>query len=287
MRKQASMMELLRATLIMPLNLPRAFELKLNRLLISTMFALLLVSCATTRNYFFHSYHIDETQKAAYLHELVDSLYLSKEEKLVFGLYGNWGYSLTPIDLDHKVDGACMNIKVRQGQVRHRKDIVYYNFFSDVFERDIHIMSKIQNDCGYELYLEQFVEHPKLNDAVHLALIRFREISERLEALHFSRLDLLEKYDDVDELVIAVDEDVRSLSEAGFQLAQSTKEFFQLAKIQLVMQDIVQARREGLSNLTSFSESLEHVKDTQYATIEEATLATIKALEGLQQDISN
>lgn len=268
-------------------NLLRAFGPKLHRLLVSVLCTLLLASCATTENYFFHSYHIDETKKAAYLHELVDSLYLSKDNKLVFGLYGNWGYSLTPLDLDHKVDGACMDTKVRKGEVRQRTDIVYYNFFSDVFEEDIHIMSKQDNDCGYELYLERFVDHPKLNDAVHLALIRFREIAERLEALHFSRLDLIEKYQDVDDLVVAVDEDIQSLSEAGYQLAQSTKLFFKQAKLQLVMQDIVSARSAGLKNLTSFSRSIEDVKDTQYATIEEATLATIKALEGLQQSISN
>lgn len=271
----------------MQLNLLRAFELKLNRLLVSSLLTLLLVSCGSTQNYFFHSVHIDDTKKAAYLHELINTLYLSKSNKLVFGLYGNWRYSLTPIDLDLEVNGICMDDKIRHGRIRKRTDLVYYNFFSDAFDQDIYIMSKQQSDCGYELYLEQFIDHPKLDDAVHLALIRFKEISERLEALHFSRLDLLEKYEDVDELVVAVDEDIQSLSEAGYKLAQSTKEFFQLAKMQLVMQDIVSARKEGLSNLTSFSESLEHVKDTQFATIEEATLATIKALEELQQGISN
>lgn len=268
-------------------NLLRVFGQKLPRSLVSAALVLFLASCSTTENYFFHSYHIEETKKAAYLHELVDSLYLSKEQKLVYGLYGNWGYSLTPLDLDHKIDGACMNTKVRNGEVRQRRDIVFYNFYSDVFDRDIHIMSKQQNDCGYELYLERFHEYPKLNDAVHLALIRFREIAERLEALHFNRLDLIEKYQDVDELIAAVDEDIISLSEAGYKLAKSTQVFFQQAKLQLVMQDLVTVRRSGLSNLTSFTKSIEHVKDTQYATIEEATLATIRALEGLQQDISN
>lgn len=270
----------------MQVNLPIVFGPKFRGLLASSLLAFSLVGCGTAREYSFHSYHIPENQKAAYLHELVNSLKLTKEDKLVFALYGNWGYSLTPLDLDRKLDGSCQDVIVRKGRARARRDVAYYNFFSDIFDQYTHIMSKSQNDCGYELYLEQFEQHPSLNDAVHLALVRFKEIAERLEALHFSRLDLIEKYSDVDELILAIDEDIQSLSRAGYALSQSTKHFFKLAKVQLVMQDVASARKQGLSSLKSFSARLEDTKHTQFSTIEEATLATIRALENLQQDIN-
>lgn len=147
-------------------------------------------------------------------------------------------------------------------------------------------MNRKESDCGYELYLEDFINYPKLNDAVHLALIRFQEIAERLEALHFNRQSLLEKYDDIDELTMAIDQDIMSISQAGYKLGQSTKRFFKLAKVQLAMADVANVRSKGIGNLKSFSERIKEVKRTQFNTIEEATMATIKVLEELEADIN-
>ena len=269
----------------MQVNSLKVFVPKLKTLLISGIIVLTTTSCSTN-NHYFQSNHIDEHQKAAFLNELVNSLELTPESQLIFGLYGNWGFSLTPLDLDRKSNGKCVSTIFRGGKHRKRRDLRFYNFFSDVFDRDVAIMSRRQNDCGYELYLEGFVDYPQLNEATHMALLRFKEIAERLEDLHFDKLDLIEKYDGIDHLVSTIDDDMASLSEAGYKLGESTKRFFQLAKVQLAMQDVANVRSKSLGRLKTFSSSLEKVKHTQFKTIEDATMATIKALEDLKKDIN-
>ena len=229
---------------------------------------------------------MEEYEKAPFLHELVNSLRLSKNSQLLFGVYGNWGYSLSPLDLDNKLNNLCIKRIIKRGRARKRQDIHYYNFFSDAFDQDIHIMSRKENDCGYEVYLEELYKFPEINEAVHLALIRFQQIAEKLEALHFNKVALVEKYDDTDQLIDIIDEDIKSLSISGYKLAKSTKYFFKLTKQQLILQDITEVRSQSLKGLSSFSESLEQVKRTQFNTIEEATMATINALEGLKETIN-
>ena len=272
----------------MPSNLQKTFARKYKYLCISVSAVLLLSACQISdlNYYYFHSKHLKEEHKAPFLHELVHALELDSQSQLQYRLYGNWGYSLTPLDLDNKLNGECTNTRFSGGKPRARRDVSSYKFFSDVFQPNIYIMSRGQNDCGYEPYLEYFEEQPNLNEAVHLALLRFQEIAERLEILYFNKLDLVEKYDDIEHLIKPIDEDIISLSKAGFRLAQSTKTFFALAKEQLALQDIVDVRNKGMSDLKTFSLSLEQVKQSQYDTLEDATMATIKALEGLKQDIN-
>ncbi len=268
-------------------NLLRIFVHKYKVLCVSAFSLFCLSACQLPEisRYYFYSEHLKEEYKAPFLHELVNSVELDAQGQLQYRLYGNWGYSLTPLDLDQKLNGQCTDTRIRSGKIRARRDMASYKFLSDVFDQTVFIMSRRQNDCGYELYLEEFVDQPKLNEAVHLALLRFQEIAQRLETLYFNKLDLIEKYDDIEHLTKPIDEDITSLSKAGYKLAQSTKTFFVLAKEQLVLQDVVDVRNKGMSDLKTFSANLEQVKQSQFSTIEDATLATIKALEGLKQDI--
>lgn len=267
-----------------PIRLVKEFK----RFWISVFILLFTVGCINTTQYYFYSHHLPDKQKAAFLHELVYSLHLNTNSQLLYRLYGNLQYSLTPIDLDYELNGQCKMIKrSRSGRAIGNGDVNFYNFFSDVFDEQIMIASRKQSDCGYEAYLDDFWENDKLDEAVHLALIRFQDIAERLESLHFNKQSLLAKYDDIDELTAAIDQDIKSLSKAGYKLGQSTKRFFVLAKTQMVMKDIADIRSEGLKNLKTFASKIEQVKQAQYKTIEEATLATIEVLEQLEQDINN
>lgn len=270
----------------MPINLLGVFAQRLRYLFTSAIAVVSLSACQVNSVDHYFASHLAEDKKAAFLHELIYSLKLNKESQLLYRLYGHWGYSLTPLDVDRKRNGSCEHSVIVRDRVRTRKDISYYHFFSDVFEQDIHIMNRKENDCGYELYLEEFINHPKLNEAVNLALLRFKEIAQRLELLYFRKLDLIEKYDDIEHLTTAIDKDIVSLSKAGYKLAESTKNFFQLAKEQLAIQDVASVRNIGMGDLKTLSASLEQVKQSQFLTIEEATLATIQALENLQQDIN-
>ena len=244
-----------------------------------------LIGCISPNTYFY-SYHLPDNKKAAFLHQLVHSLSLDSSSRLRFKLYGDWLYSLTPLDMDKYFNGICKTTRFAGGKHRVVKNYQFYQFFSDVFGPEIKISSRKESDCGYELYLEEFDQQDNFNAAVNLALLRFEEIAQRLEVLYFEKLELKEKYDNINHLTKSIDEDIISISVAGFQLANSTKQFFQLAKTQLVLQDVASVRNKGIGNLKSFSDKLEAAKATQFSTIEEATLATIAALESLKQDIS-
>ena len=270
----------------MPISFLNRFDKRYKYSIFSLLLAALLAGCQSTPYHYFYAKHIEEKRKAPFLHELVNSLHLNQESQLLYRLYGNWGFSLTPLDLDQERNGVCTSVKIRHGKERKRTDLAYYNFFSDVFDQTVVIMSREENDCGYESYLEEFQYNYKLNDAVNLALLRFQEIAERLEALHFHKIDLESKYDNIEHLTAAIDQDIASISAAGYRLAESTKQFFAQAKVQLAMQAITNARQEGLTDLADFSKNIEVVRETQFNTIEEATMATIQALEELKQEVA-
>ncbi|CAN2040327.1 hypothetical protein GMMP15_1680002 [Candidatus Magnetomoraceae bacterium gMMP-15] len=158
------------------------------------------------------------------------------------------------------------------------------NFTNAIFLEKIASREEAKN--GYELYLEYMGKHPDLNNAVNLAYVRFKDIAERLTMLHNNKEILISKYIDIYDMIKDIDNDIQKLSKVGYKLARATKNFFKLAKRQMARIEITGIRTKALKGLKTFSQNINDTKSRQYESIEDATEATIRALEKFEEAIN-
>lgn len=168
---------------------------------------------------------------------------------------------------------------IQQKIIKERKA-----FTLEIFSEKIASRQEAKN--GYELYLNDIGNYKPLNNAINLAYSQFYEIAERLTLLHNDRKKLTNKYDSISDIIGDIDRDIRSLSAAGYELAQATKKFFKLAKREMSRLEVASIRTNALKGLKTFSSNIDETKSKQYQSIEEAAQATIKALEKFESTVN-
>lgn len=178
----------------------------------------------------------------------------------------------------------------------------YHNYDFDMLYRGKNIFSRPFDNHIYEIFIQEsysrswhqfIIKYDSLGKTVKLLLAQYKEIAQRLTTAYENKNALQEKYHAYyadEKYLLPIENDIKDLSQLGWQLTQVTHRFHDAIRPLLVNRELAKDREKAhldiVSGLNNFNQRIEfaehHTQQIVGGAIENTIMNISNAVDELE-----